>query len=150
MNTKDFLVKWTQIKFTGNSFIKISFFVARYVTDSLRGPVLNITARATARVWWDGMGGDGMGGQKCPSIFLILRYIKHYTYTNLYMYKKNILTNFLWVWYFGQVRGPVRKNQKHPLGMIFLNQSKSRKKVKGFPCKFFFFEVRSIYKGFFI
>ena len=28
----------------------ISIFVARYLTNSLRGPVLNLTARATARV----------------------------------------------------------------------------------------------------
>ena len=54
---KDFPVKWTQIKYKGNSFIKfstisifwwtffwsdylISFFVSRYLTVSLRGPVL--------------------------------------------------------------------------------------------------------------
>ena len=37
-----------------------------------------------------------------------------------YIYIKNVLTNFLWVWNFGQVGGPDKKNQKHPLGRIFL------------------------------
>ena len=37
---------------------------------------------------WDGMGWGGVGDQKCPLIFFILRYIKHYTHINLYIYKK--------------------------------------------------------------
>ena len=40
------------------------------------------------------MGWDGWGGtvhQKGPLIFFILRYIKHYTDTNLYIYKRNVL-----------------------------------------------------------
>ena len=43
---------------------------------------------------WDWMGSDGE--QKCPLIFL--RYIKHYTHINLYIYK--------WVLNIGQVGGP--------------------------------------------
>ena len=85
--------------------LSVSIFnVARYLTDSLRGPVLahySEADRPSLMGWdgwmdgWDGMGWDGH--QKCPLIFFILRYIKHYTYTNLYIYKKNVLTNFLWV-----------------------------------------------------
>ena len=43
---------------------------------------------------WDGLDGwdgwDGLDGpQKCPLIFFILRYIKHYTsYILIYIYKK--------------------------------------------------------------
>ena len=33
---------------------------------------------------------------------------------------KIVRTNFLWVLNFGQVGGPNKKNQKHPLGWIFL------------------------------
>ena len=33
---------------------------------------------------------------------------------------KIVRTNFLWVLNFGQVGGPDKKNQKHPLGRIFL------------------------------
>ena len=46
------------------------------------------------------------GNQKCPLIFFILRYIKHYTYIYLNMYIKIVRTNFLWVLNFGQVGGP--------------------------------------------
>ena len=92
--------------FEGISFIKlklISFFNARCTTVSLRGPVLNLTARAKPEFWvskrtlkkkghpssvilagffprnvlFGGMGWDGMGNQKCPLIFFNLRYIKH-------------------------------------------------------------------------
>ena len=48
----------------------------------------------------DGVGSDGVGldgNQKCPLIFFILRYIKHYTHIYLNMYKKIVRTNFLWV-----------------------------------------------------
>ena len=44
------------------------------------------------------MGWDGWGGtvhQKGPLIFFILRYIKHYTDTNLYIYKRNVLFVFV-------------------------------------------------------
>ena len=44
---------------------------------------------------WDGMGWGGMGNQKCPLIFFILRYIKHYTHINLYIYKKKCPDKFL-------------------------------------------------------
>ena len=44
------------------------------------------------------------GEQKCPLIFFILRYIEHYTY--------NVLTNFLWVFNFGQVGGPDAKTAR--------------------------------------
>ena len=40
-------------------------------------------------VGWDGMGWGGMGGQKCPLIFFILRHIKYCTH----IYKK--MQNFL-------------------------------------------------------
>ena len=38
-----------------------------------------------------------MGWTKCPLIFFILRYIKHYIHINLHIYKKIVPTNFLWV-----------------------------------------------------
>ena len=69
---------------------------------SLRGPVLNLTARAKPE--FDGLGGwdgwDGLDGdQKCPLIYFILRYIKHYThiYLNKYTYDKVVRRNLLWV-----------------------------------------------------
>ena len=39
----------------------VSFFVARYLTVSLRGPVLNLTARrfAPSLMGWNGVGLDG-------------------------------------------------------------------------------------------
>ena len=48
---------------------------------------------------------------------------------------KRFYTKLKWVLNFGQVGGPNKKIQKHPLGSIFLNRPKSRKKYKGFPCK---------------
>ena len=76
------------------------FNVARYLTDSLRGPVLKLygerTKCASLMGWTDGL--DGLDGpQKCPLIFFILRYNKHYTHIYLYIYKKIVPTNFLWV-----------------------------------------------------
>ena len=72
------------------------FNVARYLTASLRGPVLQTLRRARSASL---MGRDGRvdGAQKCPLIFFILRYIKQYTHINLYKYKKIVPTNFLWV-----------------------------------------------------
>ena len=64
------------------------------------------------------MGWDGMGNQKCPSIFLNLRYIKHLTHIHI-LYIIVVRTNFLWILNFGQVGGPNKKIQKHPLGWIF-------------------------------
>ena len=66
--------------------LSVSIFnVARYLTDSLRGPVLAHYSEADrpSLMGWDGVGWDGVGGQKCPLIFFILRYIKHYTHLNL-------------------------------------------------------------------
>ena len=84
--------------------LSVSIFnVARYLTDSLQGPVLAHYSEADrpSLMGWGGMGWDGWDGwdghQNGPLIFFILRYIQHYTYTNLYIYKKNVLTNFLWV-----------------------------------------------------
>ena len=54
---------------------------------------------------WDGMGWTGREIKSVFYFFFILRYIKQYTYTNLYWYE-NVLTNFLWVLKFGQVGGP--------------------------------------------
>ena len=55
------------------------FNVARYLTDSLRGPVLQTLRRAHEVREFDGT--DGLDGyQKCPLIFFILRYNKHYTH----------------------------------------------------------------------
>ena len=56
------------------------FNVARYLTDSLRGPVLQTLRRARSAIWWDGLDGlDGWDGNlKFPLTFIILRYIKHY------------------------------------------------------------------------
>ena len=77
------------------------FNVARYLTDSLRGPVLQTLRRAHEVREFDGTGRDGRDGtdgyQKCPLIFFILRYNKHYTHIYLYIYKKIVPTNFLWV-----------------------------------------------------
>ena len=41
--------------------------------------------------WTDGRTGDNFG----PSIFFILRYIKHYTYVLITIYIKVVRTNFL-------------------------------------------------------
>ena len=98
----------------------ISFFVARYLTELPSGSSANLTARrfAPSLMGWDGMGWGVMGDQKCPLIFFILRYIKHYTYTNLYIYKKcpeKFLVGLkIWTSW-----GPDEKIQKHPVGMIF-------------------------------
>ena len=79
------------------------FNVARYLTDSLRGPVLQTLRRAHEVREFDGTDGTGRtdgrtdGPQKCPLIFFILRYNKHYTHIYLYIYKKIVPTNFLWV-----------------------------------------------------
>ena len=77
------------------------FNVARYLTDSLRGPVLQTLRRARTREF-DGVGRtgwtDGLDGyQNGPLNFFILRYIKHLIYINLNIYKKIVPTNFLWV-----------------------------------------------------
>ena len=45
---------------------------------------------------------------------------------NIYIHKhmyKVVRTNFLWVLNFGQVGGPNKKIQKHPLGWIFFKSS---------------------------
>ena len=86
------------------------FNVARYLTDSLRGPVLQTLRRARKREF-DGVGRVGRvdGHQKCPLIFFVLRYIKHFTHIYIFIYKKNVLANFLWVWKFGQVVGSIKK-----------------------------------------
>ena len=42
------------------------------------------------------------GNQKCPLIFFILRYIKHYTHIYTYTYKKKFADKFFVV-----VRGPI-------------------------------------------
>ena len=85
------------------------FNVARYLTDSLRGPAIALRQRKKGRraqaslMGRDGRDGlDGLdgrvdGNQKCPLIFFILRYNKHYTNIYLYIYKKIFPTNFLWV-----------------------------------------------------
>ena len=77
------------------------FNVARYLTDSLRGPAIALRQRKKGderkRVWWDGRTDGTDGPQKCPLIFFILRYNKHYTHIYLYIYKKIVPTNFLWV-----------------------------------------------------
>ena len=72
--------------------LSVSIFnVARYLTDSLRVQCSKPYDERVARVWWDGRtdGRDGTDGtgrtdghQKCPLIFFILRYIKHYTLKN--------------------------------------------------------------------
>ena len=75
------------------------FNVARYLTDSLRGPVLQTLRRAHEVREFDGTDGrvGRDGPQKCPLIFFILRYNKHYTHIYLYIYIKVVLENFLWV-----------------------------------------------------
>ena len=81
------------------------------------------------------MGWGGMGGQKCPLIFFILRYIKHYIHIYSYIYKKmfcQISSGFKNL----NKLGVRIKNIKNTLLVgFFKNRSKSRKKVKGFPCK---------------
>ena len=127
------------------------FNVARYLTDSLWGPLLQTLRRARvarfmllviwktpfgipcskpygereARVWWVGrvgwlgrvrrVGWVGRmdGYQKCPLIFSILRYVKHYTHIYLYT-KKNSPDKYLVGLYFGQVRElPQRFSKSH-------------------------------------
>ena len=79
------------------------FNVARYLTDSLRGPAIALRQRKKGRRAQASLMGrtDGTGRtdgpQKCPLIFFILRYNKHYTHIYLYIYKKIVPTNFLWV-----------------------------------------------------
>ena len=56
--------------FKGLSLIKlklISFFIARYLTDSLRGPVLTLQNEALCAEFPDGMGWGGTGYQNCRS-----------------------------------------------------------------------------------
>ena len=65
------------------------FNVARYLTDSLRGPVLQTLRRAHEVREFDGTDGRD-GNQKCPLNFLVLRYIKHYTHIYLYIYIKKL------------------------------------------------------------
>ena len=67
---------------------------------------------------WDGMGWDGVGGQKCPLIFLILN--------KLVQILKKCPDKFpvgLKIW---TSWGSEIFFQKHPLGWIFLNRSKSQ------------------------
>ena len=75
--------------------LSVSIFnVARYLTDSLRGPVLAHYSEADrpSLIGWDGWDGH----QKCPLIFFILRYIKHYTlicldiYIDMYIYMSTV------------------------------------------------------------
>ena len=70
--------------------LSVSFLnVVRYLTDSLRGPVLQTLRRARKREF-DGVGRVD-GHQKCPLIFFVLRYIKHFT--NIYyicIYEENV------------------------------------------------------------
>ena len=66
------------------------FNVARYLTDSLRGPVLQTLRRARSaslmgRVVRVGRVGRVDVHQKFPLIFFILRLIKQYTHIYLYI-----------------------------------------------------------------
>ena len=140
--------------------VSVSIFnVARYLTDSLRGPVLAHYDEAEGRVWvskslelfknlqgfsnfflpqnvlFDGTDGTD-GDQKCPLIFFILRYIKHYTHIYLYIYIKKLSRQISCGFKTLDKLGVRIKKFKNTLLVgFFLNQSKSRKKVKGFPCK---------------
>ena len=73
------------------------FNVARYLTDSLRGPVepYGERTKCASLMGRDGRTGRTDGPQKCPLIFFILRYNKHYTHIYLYIYKKNCPDKFL-------------------------------------------------------
>ena len=66
------------------------FNVARYLTDSLRGPVEPYGERTKCASL---MGLDGP--QKCPLNLFILRYIKHYTHMHIYIYEKKSPGKFL-------------------------------------------------------
>ena len=77
-----------------------------------------LTLRASLRMGWMGWGRVD-GNQKCPLIFFILRYIKHYTHIYLYLYIKIVLANILWVLNFGQVGDPEVENQNHPTTVDF-------------------------------
>ena len=94
---------------------------------------------------WDGLDGD----QKCPLDLFILRYIKHYTHIYLYIYIKNVTPNFLRVYKFGQVGGPNKRNQKHPLGRFFLNQPKSNIFTKEITCNFYMEFFCKFYRDFY-
>ena len=97
------------------------FNVARYMTDSLRSAVLQTLRLArNASLMGRVVGLDGWAVIK-SDLFFSFSYILN-TYTNLYIYQKNILTHFLWVYNLDQLG--VRKKQKYPIGRIFLNQCK--------------------------
>ena len=72
---RDFLHK---IEVFWSDHFLIYFFVARYLTVSLRGPVLKPYDEG-ASPSCDGRMGRVDGHQKGPLIFFILRYIKHFT-----------------------------------------------------------------------
>ena len=75
----------------------ISFFIARYLTDSLRGPVLTLQNEALCAEFPDGMGWGWTGYQKCPSIFFILCGYTDHVYMYLYIYTQKLSPTFLWV-----------------------------------------------------
>ena len=69
---------------------------------------------------WGGMGWDGVNGQKCSLFFFILRYIKYYTH--IYLYTKEKLSGQISCGFkiLDKLGVRIKKNQKHPLGRIFL------------------------------
>ena len=116
------------------SFIKlklVSFFVFRYLTVSLRGPVLTLRRGRQPEFWvrkrtlkkkvnqvlcfWPSFfleifyctdGTDGLDiEQKCPLTFAILIDVKHYIHIYLNIYKNIVCINFLHVLNFGKVGG---------------------------------------------
>ena len=114
------------------------FNVARYLTDSLRGPVLQTLRRArSASLMGRTDGRDGRDGhQKCPLIFFILRYNKHYTHIYLYIYIKKLSRQISCGFKILDKLGVRIKKIKNTLLVgFFENQSKSRLFIKDFPCK---------------
>ena len=107
--------------------------VARYLTDSLRGPVLQTLRRARKREFDGTEGRDGH--QKCPLIFFILRYNKH-THIYLYIYIKKLSRQISCGFKILDKLGVRIKKIKITLLVgFFENQSKSRLFIKDFPCK---------------
>ena len=71
------------------------FHVARYLTDSIRGPVLAHYSEADrpSLMGWDGwMGWDGH--QKCPLIFFIPSGYVDYVYISTYIDNKKLSPKF--------------------------------------------------------
>ena len=81
------------------------------------------------------MGWDGH--QNGPLMFFILGYIQHYTYTNLYIYKKMSWQISCGFKKLGKLGVRINKIKNTLLVEFFKNQSKSNIFLKEITCKFY-------------